>query len=174
VFTVRQARGGDEATLRAVRIEALTDAPEAFGSTLERELARTLEDWGRWMSPGSVFVLYDEDTARGLVAGAAREDDASVVQLMAMWVHPSLRGTGAAGALVAALVAWAGAQGAREVQLRVVKANARARRLYERHGFRQFGSEIVRPRDGVIELEMRKSLALDVAALVEDERNRWA
>lgn len=156
MFTVRQARGGDEATLRAVRIEALTDAPDAFGSTLERELARTPEDWRRWMSPGSVFILYDKDTARGLVAGAAREDDPSVVQLMAMWVHPSLRGTGAAGALVAALAAWAGAQRAREVRLRVVKANARAHRLYEREGFRQFGGEIVRPRDGVVEIEMAK------------------
>jgi GNAT superfamily N-acetyltransferase len=173
VFTVRQAQGGDEDTLRTVRIEALIDAPEAFGSTLERELARTPEDWRRWMSPGCVFILYDEDTARGLVAGAAREDDPSVVQLMAMWVHPSLRGTGAAGALVAALVTWADAKGACEVQLRVVKANARACRLYEREGFRQFGSEIVRPRDGVVEIEMRKSLPVDDAAFVDEERNRW-
>jgi len=169
-LSVRRAAAGDEPVVRALRLAALADAPEAFGSTLERELARTAEDWRRWMSPGSVFILYDEDTARGLVAGAAREDDPSVVQLMAMWVHPSLRGTGAAGALVAALVAWAGAKGAREVQLRVVKANARACRLYEREGFRQFGGEIVRPRDGVVEIEMRRSLAMDVA--VKDQRDR--
>jgi GNAT superfamily N-acetyltransferase len=160
VFTVRQARGGDEDTLRAVRIEALTDAPEAFGSTLERELSRTPEDWGRWMSPGVVFILYDEDTARGLVAGAAREDDPAAIQLMAMWVHPSLRGSGAAGARVAALQRWASARGAREVQLRVVKANERARRFYEREGFRQFGEEIIRSRDGVVEIEMRRQATL--------------
>ena len=91
---VRQAAPGDEATLRAVRIEALEDAPEAFGSTLERELARTPEDWRRWMFPGAVFILYNDGRARGLVAGAAREDDPLAIQLMAMWVHPSLRGTG--------------------------------------------------------------------------------
>src|SRR3954470_5331273 len=99
-MNVRRAVAGDEAVLRDVRIEALRDAPEAFGSTLERELARTPEDWRRWMSPGAVFILHDAGCARGLVAGARREDDTSVIQLMAMWVHPSLRGSGAAGALV--------------------------------------------------------------------------
>jgi len=160
---VRQAQPGDEAVLRDVRIEALTDAPDAFGSTLERELARTPEDWRRWMSPGAVFILYDAGQARGLVAGASREDDPSVVQLMAMWVHPSLRGSGAAGMLVSALAAWAAATGAREIQLRVVKGNLRARRAYERHGFRVFGREIFRPRDGVLEVEMRVEAINDPA-----------
>jgi ribosomal protein S18 acetylase RimI-like enzyme len=160
-FVVRRAAPGDEAVLRAIRIEALTEAPEAFGSTLERELARTPEDWRRWMSPGTVFILYDAGgQARGLVAGAAREDDPSAVQLMAMWVHPSLRGSGAAEALVAALAAWAAQRGVREIQLRVVKANERARRLYEREGFRQFGEEIIRPRDGAVEIEMRVQATL--------------
>ena len=57
-----------------------------------------------------------------------------------------------------ALVAWASQQGAREIQLRVVKANERARRLYEREGFRQFGDEILRPRDGDVEVEMRRAI----------------
>ena len=38
------------------------------------------------MSPGTVFILYDAGgQARGLVAGAAREDDPPAMQLMAMW-----------------------------------------------------------------------------------------
>lgn len=156
---VRRAVAGDEATLRDVRLQALRDAPEAFGSTLERELARTDADWRRWMTPGAVFMCFDAGTARGLVAGAAREDDPSAVQLMAMWVDPALRGSGAADALVTALVDWAAAEGAREVRLRVVKANARACRLYERHGFRRLVDEIVRPRDGVVEVEMRRPVA---------------
>jgi ribosomal protein S18 acetylase RimI-like enzyme len=157
---VRRAVHGDEAALRDVRLQALRDAPEAFGSTLERELARTTEDWRRWMAPGATFLFYDSGTARGLVAGARREDDPSVVQLMAMWVDPALRGSGAADTLVTALVAWAAAEGARSVSLRVVKTNERARRLYERLGFGTAGPEIVRPRDGVVEVEMQRP-ALD-------------
>jgi ribosomal protein S18 acetylase RimI-like enzyme len=156
-YVVKRAVAGDEAALREVRLQALRDAPEAFGSTLERELARTDDDWRRWMTPGATFILFESGTARGLVAGARREDAAAVVQLMAMWVDPALRGSGAADALVSALVAWAGAEGAREVRLRVVKSNDRARRLYERHAFRTIGPEIIRPRDGVVEIEMQRA-----------------
>jgi ribosomal protein S18 acetylase RimI-like enzyme len=155
---VRRAAPGDEAVLREVRLQALRDAPDAFGSTLERELARTHEDWRRWMSPGAVFLLYDDGQVRGLVAGAAREDDSSAIQLMAMWVDPALRGAGAADALVSALLAWAAGEGGREVRLRVVKDNARALGVYERHGFRRVGPDIVRPRDGVVEVEMKLPL----------------
>jgi hypothetical protein len=31
----------------------MSDSPDAFGSTYERELARTTLDWQRWLSPGS-------------------------------------------------------------------------------------------------------------------------
>ena len=47
---IRRAVIGDEGVLRDLRVQALTDAPEAFGSTLEREMARTIEDW-RNVSP---------------------------------------------------------------------------------------------------------------------------
>lgn len=39
-MNVRRAAPGDEAVLRALRLEALSEAPEAFGSTSDRELAR--------------------------------------------------------------------------------------------------------------------------------------
>ena len=81
---VRRAVAGDEAALREVRRQALRDAPEAFGSTIERELARTDDDWRRWITPGATFILFESRTARGPVGGARREDDAAVVQLMAM------------------------------------------------------------------------------------------
>ena len=155
-MVVRRAAIGDEPTLRALRLQALTDTPEAFGSTLERELARTTADWQRWMSPGATFILDASGAAKGLIAGAFDADHAGAVQLIAMWVDPALRGTGAADALVSALLAWAAVEGARAVRLRVVKANERAIRFYERHGFRASGPDIVRPRDGVLEIEMAR------------------
>ena len=126
---VRRARTGDEAVLREVRLQALTDAPDAFGSTYERELARTVEDWGRWVSPGATFILHDEHAARGLVACARDSTAPTVVDLMAMWVHPVMRGSGAADALVAEVIAWARGDGARLVRLQVVQENVRAQRV---------------------------------------------
>ena len=73
---------GDESVLRDLRLRALADAPEAFGSTYERELARSTDDWRRWLSPGATFILEDREAARGLVACARDAADASVVHLM--------------------------------------------------------------------------------------------
>src|SRR5215472_3904682 len=56
-FEIRRAGIGDEPVLRALRLEALDDSPSAFGSTYERELARTIADWQRWLAPGVTFIL---------------------------------------------------------------------------------------------------------------------
>jgi ribosomal protein S18 acetylase RimI-like enzyme len=157
-MTVRRAVPGDEPILRTLRLEALTEAPEAFGSTYGREVARTTADWQRWLSPGVTLILEEAGTARGLVAGMHDAEDPGIVYLMAMWVHPALRGSGAADALVTEHLTWARTVGARLVRLGVMATNRRARRLYERHGFRLTGRETVREADGRLELQMQRSL----------------
>jgi GNAT superfamily N-acetyltransferase len=154
-FKVRRAVIGDELVLREVRLQALTDSPRAFSSSYKREVARTMEDWRRWMAPGVVtFILENEGQARGLVAGTRDAKEAYVAHLMAMWVHPELRGTGAADALVSSVKAWAAEIGAAEVRLNVVENNVRARRCYERAGFRATGRQGVLEKTGDIEIEM--------------------
>jgi GNAT superfamily N-acetyltransferase len=154
--SVRRAALGDEAILRELRLEALCEAPDAFGSTYEKEVARTTADWRRWMSPGVTFILYEPAGARGMVAGVRDETDPAVVHLMAMWVHPQIRGSGGANELVAAVVAWAESVGAKLVLLRVIQGNDRARHFYERMGFCPTGREEVRERDGRIEVHMER------------------
>jgi ribosomal protein S18 acetylase RimI-like enzyme len=155
---VRRASHGDEPVLRALRLEALTDAPEAFGSTYARELARTTADWQRWLAPGVTLILEEAGIPRGLVSGAPDRDDPAIVHLLAMWVHPLLRGTGAADALVATLLTWAIDRGAHRVQLMVTSSNQRAQRFYARHGFLPTGHQVTRERDGAIELRMERPL----------------
>jgi GNAT superfamily N-acetyltransferase len=153
-FKVRRAANGDEALLRELRIAALTDSPRAFSSTLERELASTPEDWRKWFAPGVTFILEVDGEARGLVAGMRDAKDAELVNLMSMWVHPSMRGTGAAAALVASIQEWSRAAGATLVRLDVVENNLRARRCYERAGFRASGKQGVVEKSGDVEIEM--------------------
>jgi GNAT superfamily N-acetyltransferase len=152
----RRAAPGDESILRSLRIQALTDAPEAFGSTLERELARTTDDWRRWLSPGATFVLDVDGEPRGLVAAKRDEHSPGIVHLMAMWVHPDARASGAGDALVAEVIAWARAEGADVIQLLVIDSNPRAQRFYERNGFRSTGRTYLRERDHAIELQMER------------------
>ena len=153
---LRRAVLGDEAILREVRLQALCDAPVAFGSTYDREIARPTEDWRRWLSLGVIFFLFEPAGAHGMVAGLRDETDPAVVHLMAMWVHPKIRGSGGADQLVAAVVAWARSEGAKIVRLKVIQGNDRARRFYERMGFRTTGREEIRERDDRIEVEMER------------------
>ncbi len=157
--TIRRAAAGDEPVLRALRLEALRDAPAAFASTYEREASRTTADWQRWMSPGVTFLLERDGVASGLVAGVHDQTDSAVIFLLAMWLHPALRGTGAADMLVASVISWAAEQRAREVRLNIAKANTRAQRCYERNGFVVTGRVTVRQADGFVEVEMAKRLA---------------
>jgi hypothetical protein len=47
MFDVRQATPDDEDLIRALRLQAILESPEAFSSTYERELTRTADDWSR-------------------------------------------------------------------------------------------------------------------------------
>jgi ribosomal protein S18 acetylase RimI-like enzyme len=50
-------------------------------------------------------------------------------------------------------LAWAATTGAREARLRVADGNDAARKLYERHGFRETGTREAGTR-GMVEVEM--------------------
>jgi len=160
---VRRAIAGDEPTIRSLRLQALTDAPAAFGSTYERELARTPQDWSRWIEPNATFLfeewgLFDEAGAEpsGIVAAMREPDEPGVMQLVSMWVRPSARRAGVGDALVRTVVDWAAEQQARELRVWVMLENAPATHLYERNGFRATGRQTVRERDGAIEIEMHR------------------
>jgi RimJ/RimL family protein N-acetyltransferase len=77
---------------------------------------------------------------------------------MAMWVHPAIRGAGAADELVAAVIAWAAFDDAKTLRLDVFQGNARARHFYERLGFRETGQSTVHERDGRIEVRMERPI----------------
>ena len=164
---IRALAEGDEETLRTLRLRALADSPQQFSSTYEREVVRTIEDWRRWFSPGATFVFEPEGTGpaglaaaglapAGLAAAVPDDEEPRVVWLMAMWVEPAARGTGAADALVDAVVGWARRHRATTVRLDVVEGNVPARRVYERHGFRATG---LAERNGRVEVAMELDAA---------------
>jgi ribosomal protein S18 acetylase RimI-like enzyme len=155
---LRRAVLGDEPVLRALRLQALSEAPAAFGSTHDRELARTTADWQRWLSPGVTFILDAPGGANGLVAGQPDATDPTAVHLLAMWVHPAIRGAGAADELVAAVLAWAASKDATTVRLDVFQDNTRARHFYERLGFRETGQRTVHERDGRLQVRMERGI----------------
>ncbi len=136
--TVRLLDVEDWRLYRSLRLTALTDAPEAFGSTLDRERAFTEQVWRQRLAARNTFVAEAGGRACGLVAVIPAGPGAA--ELVGMWVGPDARGSGAGDLLVSAVLAWADERGLSEVRLWVAEGNHRAERLYARNGFRRTGA----------------------------------
>jgi ribosomal protein S18 acetylase RimI-like enzyme len=122
---------------REVRLAALADAPEAFGTTLEHwsgEGDREARWRQRLLDVPMNLVAHVDGVPVGQASGTAIDEDHRV-ELISMWVAPAARGPGVADSLVEAVVDWAQAEGATGVRLSVRRANDRAIRLYLRRGF---------------------------------------
>ncbi len=147
--------------LRDIRLRALADAPDAFGSTLEREAAfddETWRDWAREAASGiaeTCLLAWVDDQAAG-IAGAYVEDGRDHAHLIAMWVASGRRRLGLGKALVEGVFSWTAETGLRAVRLDVGDDNVGARRLYESLGFTATGRTRrydERPRLVTVELE---------------------
>jgi GNAT superfamily N-acetyltransferase len=139
-ITVQRLVPDDWRTWRAVRLEALADAPHAYGSSLAREEALGEADWRRFLEPsnGVMVVAGLGERVVGAIGGYTPAG-ADAVLLIAMWVRPGLRGRGIGDVLVGDVLAWARENGWSRVELRVADGNSAARRLFERHGFASTG-----------------------------------
>ena len=129
----------DAARLRALRLRALRDAPDAFGSTHARAVRISLEEWEQAFSELATFVAVVDGADVGMVRGAEDRDDASAAWLISMWVAPTHRGQGIGDALVDAVSDWARAEGYARIKLDVADDNAPAIALYARKGFEPTG-----------------------------------
>lgn len=124
---------------RSVRLTALSDAPDAFGSRLHEWADAPEVRWRERLSiPGAIDLLaFDSDgnVPVGMVTGTPDKDNASRAELISMWVTPAVRGRGVATALITAVARWAAGTGAATLALSVMPDNVAARRTYERNGF---------------------------------------
>jgi len=146
----------DWATFRDLRSAALSEAPYAFGSTLDDEHRLREPDWRAKLASRAQFVARDPG-ALGTV-GAYRDGD--TIDLISMWVEPVARGRGIGAALVARVIAHARQLGCRQVRLWVTEGNDTAERLYTRCGFVRTGA--VQPRragEPICEAEMVRAIA---------------
>ncbi|NAZ86643.1 GNAT family N-acetyltransferase [Kineococcus sp. T90] len=156
---VHRAAPGEWPLVRATRLRALADSPGAFGSTLAREEAFDEATWRTRVADGDWFLARAGDEVVGIAAAVPSADDPADRELVSVWVDPAHRGGPTATGLVESSCAWAAALGASTVSLRVTDANPRARRFYERLGFRPTGERRPLPRDPALaEERMRRAL----------------
>jgi ribosomal-protein-alanine N-acetyltransferase len=136
------ADSGARPALIVARLEGLADLDGVLaveGESFSNPWTREMYEWE--LQNPAVCHIY-----------LARTPDAGVVGFCAFWlvvdeihinnvaVRPAFRGRGIGGALMSHVLRAAGSLGACRATLEVRESNARARRFYERLGFREAGT----------------------------------
>ena len=140
---------------RDLRLAALAESPEMFGSTLQRESAFGDDVWrSRSTHPGAFIASIDgEDVGIGGVY-----DMSGRWVVNGVWVAPGHRGQGAVDALMVACVDYVSSRGADTIHLGVMESNPRGIAAYTRLGFAPDGTSETLP-DGRIEIMMSRPVA---------------
>jgi len=147
---IRTLHPDDWPIYRDLRLCALADAPDAFGSTHAEESQRTDDIWAaRLAAPalgshlqGWPFAAEVDGTPVGL---AWVRMEGAVAWLYQVWVAPEARGRGVGAALLDAAIGWARARKATALHLDVTAGGGAAARLYRRMGFVDVGAPVPMP-----------------------------
>lgn len=160
-IAIREITADQWEHFREVRLRALADAPEAFGSTYASESDQPEAFWrSRLERPvGAALAADDEGTWIGIAGVFPDDDDARAAHLVSMWVDPAARRRGAGRLLVDAAVEWARAHAFDRLTLWVTETNDAAIRLYVSCGFEHApGRQPLPSNPRLSELEMRRPL----------------
>ena len=145
---------------RALRLEALRDSPQAFGSSYQDQLSR----------PDSFWRTRLEDAAKGQhtwlffaragqawvgMTGAYHEeaDDPGLATIVSVYVTPTARGQGISTRLMQAILDQLRQAGFRTAQLGVVLGQTAALHLYQGFGFKVVRTETNLMGDGLEHVE---------------------
>lgn len=142
---VRLLTPADAAAFQALRLEALTQAPSAFGSTAEEEAGRSIAEVADSLGVDAgrqVFGAVAGSVLVGIVA-VGREPGTKERHrgfIRSLYLQPAHRGQGIARALMqAALDCAAQMPGLFQLSLSVTAGNMAAERLYAAYGFVRCG-----------------------------------
>jgi ribosomal protein S18 acetylase RimI-like enzyme len=130
----------DAEALRDLRREALLQHPTAFSADPDIESKLTLDDWRARLARGNWFGGKRDGTLVGMASYwiEASRKTKHTARIGSMYVRDVARGSGMAGELLEAVLKDV-ATHVEQATLAVEASNARAIRLYERHGFRVIG-----------------------------------
>ena len=150
---------------KSLRLRALAESPDAFGSTLAAEQNRSDADWSNRLASGIgsgldlPLVAEVDGNPVGLAWGRIDRSDPGLAYLYQMWVAPDHRRLGAGQMLLEAVIAWAKSMDVRYLDLGVTYRDSPAMRLYQGAGFTPVGQpEPLRPGSDLFGQSMRLNL----------------
>lgn len=151
---------GGGSRLRAIRLQALSEAPEAFGTTLTDACALPDNAWEQQLQQCTTFVASVSDVDVGLVRGGWNDQLSDSGYLFSLWVAPHVRRHGIGCRLIDDVIAWAKWEGLQRLILDVAESNIPALALYTAHGFKPNGTAgtLPPPREHIREIQLELQL----------------
>ena len=146
-ITIRHAISADVISYRELRLEALRNHPTAFGADYEENLHKPLSYWEERLNENAEaqakFVAEQSGQLIGM-AGIFRsmsKKSYHSADLVGVYVKPEWRGKNISEMLIRACLNWAAEKNITIVKLGAVTDNLPAIRVYERCGFKIYGTE---------------------------------
>ena len=165
-----QLQVGDESRLRTIRLQALSDAPDAFLTTLEEASQWTHSAWTSQLQGLHTLVVVQDGLDVGMVRGYVDwKTNPLAAWVISMWVAPHARRQGVGVLLISSLVEWARQESVAQLHLEVGVHNTAAQALYKRLGFVDTGRSRgqLQPRENIEELELVLSISREKPSAVE-------
>jgi GNAT superfamily N-acetyltransferase len=173
---IRQLGPGDAAAFQALRLRALRESPEAFGSSYAEDQALSLEAVAERLTAAraparrAVFGAFNGEDLVG-VTGCMQHAKVKARHTAIVWgmyVSPEQRGRGLGRRLLEAIIdearTWPDVD---RLTLTVVERAGRARQLYRVMGFETYGREP----DGLRQDGVRDTVEYLALSLRRDESN---
>lgn len=141
---IRQLNADDVADFRTIRLSALKNTPEMFGSSYAVEATKPLSVFAEVISKYTIFAAYSQQKIIGVLILDLENDSKNKhqAQLYGFFVEPAFRGQGIATQLLQATIQHAQPY-VEQVTLSVMATNLPAIHLYQKLGFKiDFSSEM--------------------------------
>ena len=126
---------------REVRLQALLDSPDAFGSSYEVEAMRSNSEWQQVIETAlasgknHVYLAESDGVVCGLVWCKLSAVEAGLAEIFQMWVNSKHRGMRVGEKLLQAAIACARNHRIERISLEVTATNYAAAAFYQSQGF---------------------------------------
>jgi ribosomal protein S18 acetylase RimI-like enzyme len=164
MLTIRKFKASEWRQYRDVRLKALVDSPEVFGSTYAESIQYPNLSWKTRIEhcqpeldhPLGAFIGAK---VVGLAWGRIEPDNLARADLYQMWTSPEHRGQGIGRKLLFNIIEWAQDRKVDEIVLGVTIGNIPAQNLYRSAGFDHVGDpESLRADSDKLVQNMRRKL----------------
>lgn len=124
-----------------LRLEALQNDPQAFGSSYQDALKKTETDWRSRLEDANQgrgsWLLFagDKQSLLGMIAAVLDNEQENTAIILSVYVTPQARGKGISKKLMAAILDAIKADGVKKAWLEVNTEQLPALHLYQRFGF---------------------------------------